>query len=171
MNTIDSLRGGLRWATEILEMTVDGVTPEQLAWIPPGIANPIGATYAHAICEIDALIHLLFQGKPPLFASTWEGKTGIDEPRWVSEFDWARRVQVDLPKAREYARAAYAQADGYLAGLSETDLEREIDLTAQGLGMRSLDWCLHALIIGHLHNMAGEISALKGVQGAKGYPF
>jgi hypothetical protein len=113
----------------------------------------------------------MFQRKPPLFASTWEGKTGITEPKWVSDPEWARRVQVDLPKAREYARAAYAQADDYIAGLTEADLDRELDLSANGLGMRSLDWCLHALIIAHLHNMTGEISALKGVQGAKGYPF
>jgi hypothetical protein len=44
-------------------------------------------------------------------------------------------------------------------------------MSASGLGVRTVDWCLSALITSHINNMAGEISALKGVQGAKGYPF
>jgi hypothetical protein len=171
MNTITSLREGLSWATELLEMTVDDVTPEQMAWTPIGIANPVGATYAHAIGALDAVTNQMLQRKLPLFASSWNGKTGISEPKWGSDPEWARRVQVDLPKAREYARAAYAQTDSYIAGLSDADLDRELDLSANGLGKRSLGWCLQALVIGHLHNMTGEISALKGTQGARGYPF
>jgi hypothetical protein len=30
---------------------------------------------------------------------------------------------------------------------------------------------LNVLVAGHLNNMAGELSCLKGLQGLKGYPF
>ena len=62
-------------------------------------------------------------------------------------------------------------ADQYLAQLSEPDLDRMLELSSAGLGTRSVSWIINALIASHLNNMAGEISALKGVQGLKGYPF
>ncbi len=48
-----------------------------------------------------------------------------------------RRVEVDLDLAREYARAVYQHTDTALAELSPADLEREIDLTANGLGVQT----------------------------------
>jgi len=32
-------------------------------------------------------------------------------------------------------------------------------------------WILNGLIIAHASNICGEISCLKGLQGARGYPF
>ncbi len=34
-----------------------------------------------------------------------------------------------------------------------------------------LSWCLSRLVAGHLDQLAGEISALKGAQGLTGYGF
>lgn len=170
MSLIESHRVALKWAYELLEMVMADVNQEQADWIPPGRANPLGATYAHALCELDVLVKML-TGKPVLFETSWAGKTGISEPRLSQDFDWVRRVEVNLDLAHEYARAAYLNADHAIASLQDSDLQRQVDLSANGLGVQSLDWCLSALVIGHLHNMSGEISALKGLQGAKGYPF
>lgn len=171
MNAITTHRTGFRWASELLEMTMATATTEQAHWTPPGIANPIGATYAHAICGADAIVHGMLQAGVPLYAADWAGKTGVSEPRMDQTQEWARSVTVDLGAVRQYAQAVYAACDSFIASLLEADLERELDLNSVGLGVRSLDWCLSALITGHIHNMAGEISALKGVQGAAGYPF
>ena len=171
MNIIDNHREGLKWAYELLEMTMADVTPEQAHWTPPGIANPLGAVYAHAVCELDAIIHVLLQGIEPIFASTWIARTGISEPQWQANFDWARNLKIDLAAAREYAQAVYGDADAYIASLTESDLERKVDLSAQGLGIPTVNWCLNALVISHINNMAGEISVLKGLQGTRGYPF
>ncbi len=171
MNAVSSYREGLRWAYELLEMVMADVTPEQAHATPPGIANPLGAIYAHAIIDLDLIPHNLFQGKPGLFQTTWAGKTGISDPQWQMTLDWARRVEVDLPALQAYAKAAFESADAYLASLRDDDLEGEVDLTGVGFGMQKLSWCLSALVIGHLNNMAGEISVLKGIQGVKGYPF
>lgn len=171
MTAISTHRTAFTWATEILEMTMADASPELTNWPPPGIANPIGATYAHAVCGADGVVHGMLQGGLPLYAGDWPGKTGISEPRFDQTLDWARSVTVDLPAARQYAQAVYAAVDNFIASLTDADLAREIDLTGVGMGFRSLDWCLSALVTGHIHNMAGEISALKGVQGARGYPF
>ncbi len=51
------------------------------------------------------------------------------------------------------------------------DLEREIDLSNFGLGKQSVAWVMNNGVIGHVASHCGEISCLKGLQGAKGYPF
>jgi hypothetical protein len=43
-------------------------------------------------------------------------------------------------------------------------------LSGAGLGMRTVAWVLSRAVIGHADNFSGEISAIKGVQGKKGYP-
>lgn len=78
---------------------------------------------------------------------------------------------MELPACRDYAQAVYAATNDYVASLTPNDLSREIDLSNVGLGQKPLSWCLNALVISHVNNVAGEISCLKGLQGAKGYPF
>ena len=171
MNAIDIHRQDVRWAYELLELVMVGVTGELAHAHPPGIANPLAATYAHALVDLDVIPNLLLQGNPPLYETAWKDKTGISDPQWQSDLEWARRVRVDLPAARAYGKAAYQSADAYIAALSEADLAREVDLTAYGLGIQTVSWCLTALIASHLNNMTGEISVLKGIRGEKGYPF
>jgi len=171
MNAVETHRTAFRWANELLEMTMADVTPAQAAWTPPGTANPLGATYAHAICGADATVQSTFKGEQPLFETAWVGKTGVVNPQLQSTFEWAHGLRVDLTLLREYAKAVYANADAYLADLTDEELIRHLDLTREGMGVRTLDWALSALLTGHLHDMTGEISVLKGIQGGKGYPF
>jgi hypothetical protein len=171
MDAVAFHREALRWAAQLLDMVTADLTVAQAHEIPSGIANPIGATYAHAIASADAVIHGMLGGGTPLFASTWSGRTGISDPQWSQTPDWARTVQIDLPALGAYAAAVFAAIDGYVASLDAAGFERELDLTGFGLGVHTVSWVLSALVTGHIHNMSGEISALKGVLGSKGYPF
>jgi len=146
------------------------VTQEQLDWHPPGKANPLGASYAHSVCAEAGIVHHLLVGDLPLYEGEWKGKTGISDPRWGSEFEWAREVKVDLEAAREYAHAVYSFTDDYLASLEPSDLERVIDLTEQGMGQKKVAFIFDSLLSSHASNLTGEISTLKGLQGLKGYP-
>jgi hypothetical protein len=42
---------------------------------------------------------------------------------------------------------------------------------AVGMGTKSVGFVVNNAVIGHAFSHRGEISALKGVQGKKGYPF
>ena len=170
MDTISYLREDMRLTHEWQEQTMQDVTQEQLDWRPPGKANPLGATYAHAVVGEDAMVHGVLVGDQPLFEGEWKGKTGISDPRPSSEFEWAREVKVDLEAAREYASALYSFTDEYLASLEPADLDRVLDLTEQGMGEKTVAFVFSSLLSGHASNQTGEISTLKGVQGAKGYP-
>ncbi|MCO6450079.1 MAG: DinB family protein [Caldilineales bacterium] len=171
MHAVESQRQAFKWATELLEMTIAGTSPEHLHWNPPGTANTLAALYAHAVCGIDGVLNLLLRNTASHFSTDWAGRTGVSEPRWNITPEWSRSVRIDLAAMRPYVEMVYAEADAHMAALTEDDLEREINLSSQGLGKRNVDWCLSALMTGHVNNMAGEISCLKGVQGLQGYPF
>jgi len=171
MNAIGSLRESIQWGYQLLEMVMADVTSEQALWAPPGVANPIGALYAHALLSVDGVINGMLKGGAPRFATEWAGQVGSLPPQMSLSYDWGRGIQPDLPALRLYGQTVVADADHYLAQLSELELDRMLDLSSAGLGTRSVSWVVNALIASHLNNMAGEISALKGVQGLKGYPF
>ena len=171
------LRMQLQLAHSVLEGTMADVTPEQADWTPPGIATPLGASYIHTVISEDMLINGMFRHEAPLAQTEFASKLGVSEPMpmpgpdWVNYGAWARHVKVDLPLFREYAQAVYQNSDQYLASLTPDDLDSTLDLSAVGMGQPSLAWALSMLVVGHANNLAGEISCLKGLQGAKGYPF
>jgi len=80
-------------------------------------------------------------------------------------------LRVDLPAAREYAKAVYANSDQYLASLTPDDLDTPIDLAGVGGSKVTLGHVLSRSVVAHADNIAGEISCLKGLQGLQGYPF
>lgn len=171
MNTVSLLREQIQQAHGFLEATMEGVTPQQTHWTPPGTANPIAATYVHAIASEDLAINMVLKAGSPLYASEWAGKTGVSEVQPLTTAEWARRVRIDLPSMRGYAQAVHAATDTYLATLTDEDLARVLDLTSFGLGQMTVGTVLNRMVLGHIDNMTGEISVLKGIQGAKGYPI
>jgi hypothetical protein len=157
-------------AREWLEGTLGDLTPEQVQWTPEH-GTSIGAQYGHIITGEDMLVNGVARGGAPLFAGEWAGKTGLSElpPRGVWG-DWGRSVQVDLPALRAYGQAVHASMDEYVASLTPEDLDREIDLTAFGIGKVSLGFFLTGIVLANLNWHCGEIASLKGLQGLKGYP-
>jgi hypothetical protein len=171
MNAVTAIRDNIRWGHQILEMVMADVTDEQARWLPPGLAHPIGAIYAHALLAEDGVLNGMLKGASPLFAGAWAGRIGIPEPTMFLTPEWSRTLQPDLPALRQYGQAVAADLEVYLAALADTDLDRAVDLSSAGFGQQTTAFILNALIAGHLNNMAGEISVLKGLQGARGYPF
>jgi len=171
MDATALLREQIQQAHAFLEATMDGVTAEQAHWTPPGIANPLAATYVHALASEDLAINMVLKGGAPLYATVLAEKTGISEIQPLTTAEWAHRVSIDLPTTRNYAQAVHAATDAYLATLTDEDLARVLDLTSFGLGQMTVGTLLNRMILGHVDNMAGEISVLKGLQGAQGYPI
>jgi hypothetical protein len=173
MDSISLLRAQFQGAHGLMESTINDVTPEQARWAPPGIANPLGATYFHVVAAEDFLLSARARNEKPLAAADFAGKTGTSEPPpppGPGLDEWARRVQVDLPQVRQYAKAVYQHTDDWLATLSPDDLDKKIDMSSFGMGEQPVITLIN--IVGqHINNHLGEISCLKGLQGAKGYPF
>lgn len=174
MDSVSMLRQCYQGAHQWLEATMQGVTSDQAHWAPPGKANPLGATYAHVVLGEDMMIKGLLQGAGPLFATTWAGKLGLSEPPPPPEEQawdkWGRQVKIDLPAVQQYAQAVYKASDEYLASLNGDALARPLDLSGFGLGQQTVGFFLGNILLSHVNNHCGEVSCLKGLQGAKGYP-
>jgi hypothetical protein len=198
MNTVELIHHSLVFAFELLEHLVSDLTQEQADWLPPGNANPIGALYWHIIGYVDQVVHEwcmepfvdltieewpeakrakreLGMGQAPLRHSAgWQEKVVIalppenpEDPYW--DVRAVREgLRVDLPALHDYARATAQTLQSWVASLAPEDLERTIPTP---IGDHNLGQFLEIFVICHINNHSGEISALKGCQGLKGYPW
>jgi hypothetical protein len=174
MDAVDLVRSQYKGAHDLLEATMQDVTPELAHWAPPGVANPLGASYVHIVGAEDFILSGMVRGTAPLAAGGFAGKVGVSEPPpgpGPGMDAWARRVKVDLAQTRAYAQAVYQQTDDWLATLSAADLDKPIDMSSFGMGQQPMSVLVAGIVIQHINNHLGEIACLKGLQGAKGYPF
>lgn len=170
MNAIDLYRSLLRSAHDFAEGTMADVTDAQLHWDPPGKAYSIGANYAHILTSEDLAIQQLLRGKDLVAATAW---TGGELPPVGPGGDlkaWSHRVKPDLAGMRRYGQAVYAATDEYLSSLRPEDIDRPLDLSRFGFGQQTVLFILFG-VLANASAHTGEISCLKGLQGAKGYPF
>lgn len=153
-----------------LEATMSDVSEAQAHWCPAGVANPIAAVYAHVIMGSDSAVNELLLGGRPIAAAgaTTIGISEVTPGRSRDWHEWALRVHMDLPAFRSYAQNVYESWYAYFARAGDFDPDRTIDLTAWGMGIRTpVEFLL--MQIQHFSSHIGEISALKGLQGAIGF--
>jgi hypothetical protein len=170
MDAISLLRMQLREAHDLLESTVGDVTSEQLHYLPAGRALPVGAAYAHVIFSEDIMVQG-WKGEPPLYESGILTGANPRHPNFMTEdwggyAGWTQSARFDLAQLRAYAQQVYANTDAYLAGLSEAGLDKVDEFT-----QKTVAFLISRGVIAHADNLAGEISAAKGLQGLQGYPF
>ena len=173
MNTVELLQHSFGNAFGILGQVVSDLTQEQADWQPPGIANPIGATYWHTISGADDVVYRWALGQEPIHQRDgWDDRVltvAVPEPEPGGDMQaYLRAIRVDLPVLHDYAQAVAETLQGWLGSLAAEDLERSLDTP---VGEQTLAQLLDLFIVWHINSHCGEISALKGCQGAKGYPF
>ena len=173
MNSVELIQYSLGFSFDILEQLVSDLTQEQADWQPPGNVNPIGALYWHIIGYVDEIVHDWGMGQTSLNQSAnWKEKVVLTSPPVdpedpMGELRAVREgLRVDLPALHDYARATSQAVQDWVATLTPEDLERPIDTPIGELNMGQM---LEAFIIWHINVHCGEISALKGYQGLKGY--
>lgn len=153
-----------------LQGTVADVTPEMASWQPPGHTVSIAALYSHVIVAEDALL-LGGVGGAPLLAGPYAGRTGFSAMPPVGHWEsWARGGDFDIDQLRAYGAAVFAASEEAVGRLNDADLERVVDLSFAGLGQMSIANLLRTLVI-HGAAHTGEVSAVKGLQSQRGYPF
>ena len=158
MNTVELTQYSLGFAFDILGQVTADLTQEQADWKPPGVVDTIGAIYSHIVTYVDYFVqNYMIEGKP-------KPESIESRPEVLKMQD----VQVDLSELHELAGKAKNKTQGWVSSLTPADLSRKIDTT---IGELTLGETLEVYIIWHINVHCGEISALKGCQGAKGYPW
>jgi hypothetical protein len=172
MTTLEILRQQLSGYHDILEQTVGDCGQETLDKnLPQATITNIGSIYVHVVVGEDEMLHGMLQGKPGLYRGQgWAKRTGVEAPP-MGEFppEWARKVRLNLPVFREYAKAVYGATDAYIARLSDSGLARKVQTGF--IGEQSVAFVISNILGWHIAEHTGEIAALKGVQGLKGLPF
>jgi hypothetical protein len=158
VNTVDLLQFSLGAAFDILGSVTADLTQEQANWRPPGTANSIGSIYSHILTYVDYYVRTYFiEGKP-------QPVTVESRPVQL----WMQDAQVDLSQLHAYAGQVRSTAQDWLSTLTPEDLEPKSMTTA---GEINLGQAVELFLIWHINAHCGEISALKGCQGLKGYPW
>jgi len=158
MNTVELVQYSLAVAFDILKQVTADLTQEQTDWRPPGIVNTIGSIYSHILNYADCFVQdYCIEGKPP--PDSIESR-----PDALKMQD----VQANPTELHAYADSVKNKIQDWLSSLTPADLDRKFDTT---IGELTLGQMMEIYIIWHTNVHCGEISALKGCQGAKGYPW
>lgn len=158
MNTVELLHYSLAMAFDILSQVTADLTQEQADWRPPGTASSIGSIYCHTLSYVDCFVRDFFI----------EGKSLPESIESAPAELWMQDVQVDVSELHERAAEVRSTTLYWLSSLTPTDLEPR---RQTNMGELNLGQMLEAYIVWHINAHCGEISALKGCQGLKGYPW
>lgn len=164
MDALTLLREQAAMTDRLLTQVVADLTAAQALWLPQGATvNPIAAILAHVYFAEDRLAQRQTQGQSIFEVGGWRERLGFDP-----DAPWSPPGSVDPDALRAYAAAVRANTERLLAGLQPDDLQREIDSPR---GRRPLLSGLSLLLVVHKATHTGEIAALLGSQGIRGFPF
>jgi hypothetical protein len=118
----------------------------------------------------DSLVNRRIRGGTSIWErGGWQEKTGVTLAGSSSDPNWAARLVLDRARFKLYADAVFAEIEAYVGGLTEAEMNREIETSF--LGRQTVGQHLNGLTLHHMSVHTGEIATLKGVQGLKGLPF
>jgi hypothetical protein len=168
MDIIEYIKAEMASVRRSIERVMKDMPQEIFNWPSPGTANTISATFIHLMNSEDHFIQEVLQDKPTVWMSQgWSERTGIQKPPSIGE-DWSdyKHRQIQIQPLLEYMADVWTATDVYLESITTDDLDRRLEFAGKE---RSVGDMLH-LSIAQSYSHAGEIAALKGIQGIKGLP-
>ncbi|MCC6383278.1 MAG: DinB family protein [Dehalococcoidia bacterium] len=157
--TLDFIHRGFRGAP-------DGLSNDQLHFVPEGQSHSIAWCMWHAARVEDLFFQQLFQGSPAEWETGgWATKTGLPEKGFGTgqSTPEAGAVRIDdLGAFQAYqAKVADLSAD-FLEALTDADLGREVKLRDR---TETLGESINLHLVIHLNGHRGEINLLRGMLG------
>ncbi len=150
------------------DAALQDMTDEQFNWMPPGTVNPIRTTLVHMIAAEDSFVQRVILDKPTVWDSgNWSEQIGLPFPPGRGRWDEVRDTTLASAPVLAYAQAVRVATDAYVAELTASELDRAIQFMG---ATRSVADAL-TILVTHTVGHAGEISAVRGMQGVKGLPF
>lgn len=157
--TLDFIHRGFRGAP-------DGLSDEQLHFVPEGQSHSIAWCMWHGARIEDLFFQQIFQGQRAEWETGgWAAKTGLPEKGFGTgqPTEEAKQVRItSLEAFRDYQARVAELAKSYVAGLSDADLGREVKL---GERVETLGQSINLHLVIHLNGHRGEINLLRGMMG------
>jgi hypothetical protein len=158
--------GGVR---KQVEAVLKDTTQEQLNWTPPGTANSIGVTLVHMITSEDIFFHQFLQCEKSLWETeNWGEKIGLSAPPGHTHgWEEIKNKTLELEPVLAYGKSVWAASDAYIGCLTTAILDNKVTIFTSERSVADIVALQASHILGH----AGEMAAIKGMQGVKGLPF
>ncbi|HML99219.1 MAG TPA: DinB family protein [Tepidiformaceae bacterium] len=157
--TLDFIHRGFRGAP-------DGLSEEQLHFVPEGQSHSVAWCMWHAARIEDLFFQQIFQGKPAEWdTGGWAARTGLPEKGFGTgqSNEDARAVRIgSLDEFRAYQARVAGLSSAFLDSLSEADLERQVKL---GERTETLGESINLHLVIHLNGHRGEVNLLRGMMG------
>jgi hypothetical protein len=165
MDALTLLRDQAAMADNLLTQVAANLTAEQALWHLEGsTANPIAAAFMHVMFGEDRTVQQRCQDRPAIFvAGGWQACIGFDP-----DAPWTPPSKVDPDALRAYAAEVRSATKQFLDEVQPADLERELEGPR---GRRPMIAVLSLMLVIHKASHTGEIAALLGSQGVRGFPF
>lgn len=128
MDTVIFIRQSLQQGRERLLASLQGVTPELVAWRPTPDANSIGWLLVHIGLAEDAHMHKFLGREPGAWVrDRWYERLGVPEVQRAAELTDAHRRHIEglgLEPLLRFAEAVRKETYDHLATLTPEDLSR-----------------------------------------------
>jgi hypothetical protein len=169
MDAAEFVRQQVAESRSLSDAAMSDLTDEQFNWLPPGTMNPIKAIYLHMASAEDSFVQKHLRGKTMVWTGgEWAAKLGFAQPPGRGQgWEPFRSAHLAVGPARAYAEEVCQATNDYLVRLTAEELDRPVSFYGR-------DWTVArvlALLVTHTACHAGEIAAVKGIQGVKGLPF
>ncbi len=163
MDAMSYARAQLEQSLNLLDVAVDGMDAAQYNYRPGGTCNPPAASHVHALTGIDALLLTRAGGQEMRWPALARAHGMPANPREI----WGYEGTIPPDAVKDYARDVRESSLAFISGLAADDLDRRVQTP---LGEQCLAFLIQ-LMSTHAAGHAGEIAAVKGMQGLKGLPF
>ncbi len=168
MQLKDFVLGCLQQHYDAMLRSVDGLTEEELAWMPTPQCSSIGFLLWHYGRTLDRWVHERLQGGAQLWTRGWATRLGwqtADPGNTGYGYTPEQLADFRVPATHdllEYASYAYDSATSYLGSLSEADFGRMEVINPRGGSMTLGNMCQQLLWEFNQHG--GQIAYLRGMQ-------
>ncbi len=168
MDTRDLLIDGITQLSEWMDEALNGLTAEQLNWLPDGKTTSIGFSAWHIMRTSDNIVNFVFQNRKP---TIWLERGYVDRLALPKNdqgtgmpLDNARAIQISDPAVlREYGKAVAADVVAFLKGANMDDLD-EIQMI-KPLGEMPKINVVRQVMMTHGFMHLGEINLIRGIMG------
>lgn len=157
--TLDFIHRGFRGAPE-------GLTDEQVHFVPEGQSHSIAWCMWHAARIEDLFFQQIFQGQRSEWETGgWAERTGLPEKGFgtgQSTEDAANVHFASLDEFKRYQQRVAELALAFLDSLDDEGLKREVKL---GEKTETIGESINLHLVIHLNGHRGEVNLLRGMQG------
>lgn len=167
MDIRDIIVDGVEQLAEWLDANLEGLTPEQLNWLPDGKTVSIGFHTWHITRTADNITNFVFRGQKPIWlVEGYLERMGLpkNEQGTGMDLEVARTIKIDdLPLLREYGQKVFKDTLDFIKHVPLASLE-EVQMI-KPLGEMPKWRVLRQVIMTHGFMHLGEIQTNKGLLG------